>query len=213
MLNIIIIDDHEVARIGVSKLLDCEEFHIVAAVSSGESALELLAACEPVDAVVMDIRMPGGDGLATLARMKELRPELPVVVLTAYENPTYVARAAALGAADYILKGVGFTTIRESLRRATAGDYLHPESPIASVRRVMRESIDISKLPDGFPLTAREAQVLRHIALGLSNKEIARSLGISVETVKEHVQNILRKIDANDRTDAAVRAIKSGIVT
>ena len=78
-------------------------------------------------------------------------------------------------------------------------------------RVIMREEVDPATLPAGFPLTSREAQVLRHVALGLSNKEIARSLSISVETVKEHVQNILRKINANDRTDAAVRAIRNGI--
>ncbi|MGI9472430.1 MAG: response regulator [Rubripirellula sp.] len=213
MLKILIIDDHEVARIGVTRLLESEEFTIVGAAESGDRALELLGGDLSVDAVVMDIRMPGTDGLVTLSRIKELRPTLPVILLTAYENPTYVARAAALGAADYVLKGVGFASIRESLQRATAGDNLLPHSPIALVRRVMRENVDTSKLPDGFPLTAREAQVLRHIALGLNNKEIARSLGISVETVKEHVQNILRKLKANDRTDAAVRAIKSGIVS
>ena len=76
----------------------------------------------------------------------------------------------------------------------------------------MQEEVDATSLPSGFPLTGREAQVLRHIALGLSNKEIARSLMISVETVKEHVQNILRKVNASDRTDAAVRAIQSGLV-
>jgi DNA-binding NarL/FixJ family response regulator len=76
---------------------------------------------------------------------------------------------------------------------------------------MMRDEIDVSRFPESFPLTCREAQVLRHVAMGLSNKEIARSLGISIETVKEHVQNVLRKVKANDRTDAAVRAIQSGI--
>ena len=82
---------------------------------------------------------------------------------------------------------------------------------MAKVQRMMREDVNVAMLPDGFPLTSREAQVLRHVALGLSNKEIARSLAISVETVKEHVQNILRKVKATDRTAAAVRAIQSGI--
>jgi DNA-binding NarL/FixJ family response regulator len=98
------------------------------------------------------------------------------------------------------------------LHRVVTGNSAGPESLLCLIQRTMREKVDVSKLPSDFPLTARETQVLRHIALGLSNKEIAQSLCISIETVKEHVQHVLRKINATDRTDAAVRAIKSGIV-
>ena len=86
------------------------------------------------------------------------------------------------------------------------------DSAMSRVQRLMSEEVNPDDLPDNLPLTGREGQVLRHIALGLSNKEIGRSLKISVETVKEHVQNILRKIDANDRTDAAVRAVRAGML-
>ena len=135
-----------------------------------------------------------------------------MVILSAYDNPTYVARAAALGADDYVLKNGASQTMYESLDRAGNGKTPPPDSRLTKIRRTMRGRLTYRRCPRNCPLTGREAQVLRHVALGLSNKEIARSLAISVETVKEHVQNILRKIEANDRTDAAVRAIKLGIL-
>jgi DNA-binding NarL/FixJ family response regulator len=137
---------------------------------------------------------------------------LPVVILSAYDNLTYIARAAALGASDYVLKSRRHGDVQVSLQRAVRQELPSPHSMMARVHRMMREEVVTVDLPDGFPLTNREAQVLRHVALGLSNKEIGKSLAISVETVKEHVQNILRKVKAADRTDAAVRAIQAGIV-
>jgi DNA-binding NarL/FixJ family response regulator len=162
--------------------------------------------------VLLDVRMPEVDGLRTLESIRELDTRLPVVILSAYDNLTYIARAVALGASDYLIKSRADGDVQSCLRRAVHNQAPPPASQMARVQRMMREEVDVNSLPDGFPLTVREAQVLRHVAFGLSNKEIARSLTISVETVKEHVQNILRKVNASDRTDAAVRAIQSGIV-
>jgi DNA-binding NarL/FixJ family response regulator len=210
-LKVLIVDDHEVARIGLADLLKSFGFLVSAAVASGEEAVSLLRA-NSIDVVLLDIRMPDNDGLATLELVKETDADLAVVILSAYENPTYVARAAALGADDYILKNGAPKTIYESLHRAGTGKTPPPDSELTKIRRTMCGEVDVSTLHKELPLTGREAQVLRHVALGLSNKEIARSLSISVETVKEHVQNILRKMKANDRTDAAVRSIKLGIL-
>jgi DNA-binding NarL/FixJ family response regulator len=131
-------------------------------------------------------------------------------MLSTYDNPTYVARAVALGASDYVLKG----SSRQELISAVTGA-AHGESPskVGELRRVAGAMATRQNTGDeDVPLTNRETQVLRHMALGLSNKEIGRSLTISIETVKEHVQNILRKIAVSDRTQAAVWAVRKGLV-
>jgi len=148
--------------------------------------------------------------LQTLERIKDKHPETKVVMLSTYDNPTYIARSVALGACDYILKGSNREAMLETIRSAAKGE---SPSRLGELRRVagtmrIRQTLD----DDEVPLTQRETQVLRHVALGLSNKEIGRSLEISVETVKEHVQNILRKIAVSDRTQAAVWAVRRGLV-
>jgi DNA-binding NarL/FixJ family response regulator len=154
--------------------------------------------------------MPETDGLDALERIRKDRPDQRVVVLSTYDNPTYVARAVALGASDYVLKGSSRSELVNAINAAASGQ---PPTKSGELRRVQgaMATREPSKTDD-VPLTQRELQVLRHIALGLSNKEIGRSLGISVETVKEHVQNILRKIAVVDRTQAAVWAVRKGLV-
>ena len=210
-LKVLIVDDHEVARIGFSHLIQAAGFVVGGSVSSGGEAVALIAN-GGVDAVLLDVQMPDKDGLDTLESIRQAQPDLPVVIVSAYDNPTYIARAAAIGANDYLLKNGSKDALASSLARVTDGEDPPEESLLMRIRHIMREEFDVAILPPEFPLTSREAQVLRHVALGLSNREIARSLSISVETVKEHVQNVLRKIKATDRTDAAVRAIKAGIV-
>ena len=211
-LKVLIVDDHEVARVGISYLLQAHGgFSVDGSVASVSEATALLETRQ-FDVVLLDVRMPDEDGLTMLESIREMHDELPVIILSAYDNPTYIARAAAIGADDYVLKNGSSKVMCESVSRAVKGDGPAPESRLAKIKRMMRELVEVSTLPPDFPLTSRAAQVLRHLALGLSNKEIARSLTISVETVKEHVQNILRKINANDRTDAAVRAVKVGIL-
>ncbi len=131
-------------------------------------------------------------------------------MLSTYDNPTYVARAVALGARDYVLKGASRQQIIDTIVATAEGRGPQHAGQLLRVAGTM----GTSPLSDGepSPLTTRETQVLRHVALGLSNKEIGRSLAISIETVKEHVQNILRKIAASDRTQAAVWAVRKGLV-
>jgi len=209
--KVLVVDDHEVARMGISHALADSEFEVVEYADSGKQAVSLLAELV-VDAVLLDVRMPSGDGLAALETIRSSHENLPVVILSAYDNPTYIARATALGANDYILKNGISSDICDSLRRSISGTSPPLGSRMIEIRNQLSQEIDSRKLPKELPLTGRESQVLVHIALGLSNKEIAQSLEISVETVKEHVQNILRKIQANDRTDAAVRAVRLGLV-
>lgn len=208
-IRVVVADDHEVVRKGLESLLGESDFDIVAEASSGQEAIDQTKKHKP-DVLVMDIRMTGMDGLDTLEKIKTDYPNTKVVMLSTYDNPTYVARAVALGASDYVLKGSSRKDLLDSIRRAAAGEPAAPESLLYRIRGHMtrrREGNDQEN-----PLTNRELQVLRHVALGLSNREIGRSLSISIETVKEHVQNILRKIDVADRTQAAVWAVKRGLV-
>ncbi len=208
-IRLLVADDHQVIRTGLASLLAGTEIEIVAEAANGKDAISEAERVKP-DIVLLDIRMPDGDGLATLEKLRAKVPESKVVMLSTYDNPTYIARAVALGAADYVLKGSSRDDLIATITAAARG-----ESPSRSgeLRRIagamkVRQVID----DDDVPLTQRETQVLRHVALGLSNKEIGRSLEISVETVKEHVQNILRKIAVSDRTQAAVWAVRKGLV-
>ncbi len=208
-VKVVIADDHEVVRKGLVSLLQGSEVKIVGEASSGDEAVKLTRKLKP-DVVLLDIRMPGKDGLEALEKIRADMPSVRCVMLSTFDNPTYVARAVAAGAHDYILKGSTRAELVSSITGAASG-----QQPMRAgqLRRVATTMANRLATPDpDSPLTQRETQVLRHMALGLSNKEIAQSLTISVETVKEHVQNILRKIAVADRTQAAVWAVRRGLV-
>ena len=207
-IDVLIADDHEVVRTGLVSLLDGTDIKIVAEATNGKEAVTKAVKHKP-DVVLLDIRMPGEDGLKALDQIHKKLPKTPVIMLSTYDNPTYIARSVALGADDYVLKGCSRRDLIATIRAAAAG-----QSPTrrGEMRRVAGTLEKRLQMEDDIPLTNRETQVLRHIALGLSNKEIAMSLEISVETVKEHVQNILRKIGVSDRTQAAVWAVRRNLV-
>jgi len=208
-IRLLVCDDHEVIRTGLASLLAGTEIEIVGEAANSKEVMKEAQRLKP-DVILLDIRMPDGDGLSILDKLRAKVPDSKVVMLSTYDNPTYIARSVALGACDYVLKGSSREAIVATITAAGKG-----ESPSRSgeLRRIaaamkVRQAID----DEDVPLTQRETQVLRHVALGLSNKEIGRSLEISVETVKEHVQNILRKIAVSDRTQAAVWAVRKGLV-
>ncbi len=210
-IRVLVCDDHQVIRTGLASLFAGTEIEIVGEADSGKEALKQAIKIKP-DVVLLDIRMPmpDGDGLATLEKLRAKVPESRVVMLSTYDNPTYIARAVALGASDYVLKCSSRDDIIATIVSASAGESPSRSGEMKKVSTTMkvRQVVD----DDDVPLTQRETQVLRHIALGLSNREIGKSLEISVETVKEHVQNILRKIAVSDRTQAAVWAVRKGLV-
>lgn len=208
-IKVLIADDHEVVRTGLACLFKDSDIEIVGEASDGNEAIKKTKKLRP-DVVLMDIRMPECDGLAALEKIHSNSPDARVVMLSTYDNPTYVARSVALGASDYVLKGSPRKELLTAIRRAAKGDPPADNSILFRIKGTMSKRREAGD--EDSPLTNRELQVLRHVALGLSNREIGRSLGISVETVKEHVQNILRKIDATDRTQAAVWAVRTGIV-
>jgi DNA-binding NarL/FixJ family response regulator len=208
-VKMLICDDHQVIRTGLASLLAGTDIEIVGEADSGKEALRLAQKLKP-EVILLDIRMPDGDGLATLEKLHAKVPESRVVMLSTYDNPTYIARAVALGASDYVLKGSSRDDIIATIMAVAKGEFPSHSGELKKIAGTMkvRQVVD----DDDVPLTQRETQVLRHVALGLSNREIGKSLEISVETVKEHVQNILRKIAVSDRTQAAVWAVRKGLV-
>ncbi len=209
-IRLIVADDHEVVRSGMGTLLEGSEVEIVGLAGTVTETVSITESTKP-DVVLLDVRLGQEDGLTALEQIRTQTPDVAVVMMSTYDNPTYVARAIALGATDYILKDSSRIDVLEAIQRAAQKELPSETSILRRVQATMQKRKDRSDSKD-VPLTNRELQVLRHIALGLSNREIGTSLNISVETVKEHVQNILRKLDSTDRTAAAVWAVKSGLI-
>jgi DNA-binding NarL/FixJ family response regulator len=208
-IDLLIADDHEVVRVGLKTLLQESDIRVVAEADGGDAALKLAVNHRP-NVVLLDVRMPDGDGLNCLGRLKLELPDTPVIMFSGFENPTYVARAVALGAAGYLSKRAGRDEIIEAIHRAARGESAWSRDELRRVTGALaspRAATDVD-----VPLTKRESEVLKQLAFGLTNKEIAQSLGISYETVKEHVQHILRKIGVTDRTQAAVWAVRRNLV-
>jgi DNA-binding NarL/FixJ family response regulator len=208
-IKLVVADDHEVVRAGLKTLIEGTDIRIVAEATTSAAAVKAVTKHRP-DLVLLDVRMPDGDGLNCLARIKLDQPETQVVMFSAFDNPTYVARAVALGAAGYLSKSASRNEIISAIQTASSGENIWSREELRRVTGALAAPRNGS---DGeVALTKRESEVLKQLALGLTNKEIAQSLGISYETVKEHVQHILRKIGVSDRTQAAVWAVRKNLV-
>ena len=207
-IKVLIADDHEIVRAGLVSLLRGSDIKIVAEAKNGDEAVALARKHHP-DVVLLDIRMPGADGLTALKQFQSQMPETKVVILSTFNSPKYVAQAVALGASDYVLKGssreelIAAITAAAKGESATRSGEMHRGPGARAPRRAVGT--------DSVRLSHREMEVLQHLAQGESNKEIGRSLSISIETVKEHVQSLLRKIGVVDRTQAAVWAVRDGL--
>jgi DNA-binding NarL/FixJ family response regulator len=208
-ISLVIADDHEVVRAGLKSLFHDTDIKIVAEADNGNAALKLTLKHKP-DLTLLDVRMADCDGLSCLARIKLDAPNTPVVMFSGYDNPTYVARAVALGAAGYLSKCASRKEIIAAIRTAASGEMTWTREELRRVTGALATPRVGSNVE--VPLTKRENEVLKQLAFGLTNKEIAQALGISYETVKEHVQHILRKIGVSDRTQAAVWAVRNNLV-
>ncbi len=208
-IKLLVADDHDVVRAGLKSLLASTDIKIVGEAATGEAAIKMAAKLRP-DLVLLDVRMPEGDGLNALGRIKLDKPELPVLMWSAFDNPSYVARAVALGASGYVMKSATRDKLIQSIRTAATGQTTWTREELRRVTGALstpRMSADVE-----VPLTQRENEVLKELAKGSTNKEIALALKISYETVKEHVQHVLRKIGVTDRTQAAVWAVRKELV-
>jgi DNA-binding NarL/FixJ family response regulator len=209
-VRVIIVDDHAIWRGGLRSLLSGTEFTVVAEGVDGQDAVPLVQE-HNADLLLMDIRMQNTDGLVALTQVKAMFPKLPVILLTTYENPTFVARALSGGAAGYLLKGVERDDLLATMRAVLAGDStLNRDDFLRALRSTGPMTGAQMDIPE--PLTIREEEVLRLVTTGLSNKEIAALLFISDGTVKSHVEHILRKLGVSDRAQAAVWAVRNGLV-
>jgi NarL family two-component system response regulator LiaR len=210
-ITVLLVDDHEVVRNGVSAFLASQpDFEVVGEAKSGVEAVDLALKHVP-DVVLMDLVMAKMDGVEATRQVKTVSPRTKIVVLTSYHQDEYIFPALQAGAISYILKDVKMVELADAIRRAAQGEAtLHPR--VAS--RVIQElhGANREELNPYTELTEREMEVLKLIAQGLSNSEIAEKLVISVNTVKGHVSNILSKLHVADRTQAAVYAWQQGIV-
>jgi DNA-binding NarL/FixJ family response regulator len=208
-IRLLVADDHAVVRAGVVSMVRESDITVVAEACDGAQALQLAQQHRP-DVVLLDVRMPESDGMACLSKLKAEMPDIPVVIFTAHDNPTYIARAVALGAAGYLVKSASQAELISAVQQVATGVTLWSRENLRRISGPLTNSRPTNDLE--VPLTKRESEVLKQLALGLSNKEIAQALSISYETVKEHVQHVLRKLGVSDRTQAAVWAVRKGLV-
>lgn len=211
-ISLLIVDDHQVVRDGIRSFLTIQpDIDIIGEAPSGEAAVELAAEFAP-DIVLMDLIMPGGmDGVEATRKVKAVSPRSQIIVLTSYHQDEHIFPAIQAGALSYILKDIGPDELADAVRRAALGEaVLHPRVAARVVQELHGAKDHLSN--PYTELTEREMEVLKCIANGLSNDEIAEALVISIKTVKRHVSNILSKLHLTDRTQAAVYAWREGVV-
>ena len=211
LITVLLVDDHEMVRRGVRAFLETRpDITVVAEAGSGEEAVCLAAEHAP-DVALMDLIMPGMDGVEATRRLTARSPRTNVVMLTSYHDDEHIFPAIRAGALSYVLKEVGPEELADAVRKAAAGEaVLHPRVAARVVRELHGARRDE---PNAFrELSDRELEVLKLIADGLSNAEIAGRLYVSEKTVKSHVSNILGKLHLADRTQAAVYAWRQGVV-
>jgi NarL family two-component system response regulator LiaR len=209
-ISILIVDDHEVVRNGIRAYLETlPEFNVVGEAASGEEAIKMVSDLIP-DVVLMDLVMPGMDGIETTREVKKISPRTQIVVLTSYHEDEHIFPALKAGAISYVLKDMKMDKLAEAIQSAIRGEVtLHPLVATRVLRNLRGESNGEAFYAE---LTERELEVLKFIANGLSNSQIADQLVISTNTVKGHVSNILSKLHLADRTQVAVYAWQKGIV-
>ena len=215
-IRVLLIDDHEMARRGLRAMLSAADWiDVVGEGDSCESGLGLAETLQP-DMVLLDIRMPGIDGLACLERLKAGWPSIAVVIVTLYDDRRYVLEAIRRGAAGYLLKDATTAEVIQTLRNVADGQLaVEPQllrEALATLDEVPPTGQTARQRAEQYALTPREHDVLLLVADGLTNKEIGGRLSVSEDTVKKHVQNIIWKLRAVDRTQAAIMALRLGLL-
>ena len=204
-IRVLVVDDHPVVRQGLRTFLDLQpDITVVGEASDGASCVAAAAELHP-DVILLDLRMPGSDGVEALHGLRELGLPARALVITSFTEPAAVLPAVRAGAAGYVYKDVDPPALAAAIRAVHAGHVLlHPD--VAAVLATGTRSADAAHL------TARERDVLVEVAHGRSNREIARELGLAEKTVKTHMSAILTKLGVQDRTQAALFAVRSGLV-
>ncbi len=212
-IKVMLVDDHPMVRMGLRSMLTAAGLKVVAEAGSGQEALGKIGQAQP-DVILMDIRMPDMDGIAVLQAIKAAGHTARVIMVTTYKSTPYLLRALAAGAAGYVLKHIPPEELLNTVRDVAAGQSRVDQTFLQSVLRDLDETEETQtaavSLPE--PLTPREMDVLRLLVEGLTNQAIADTLILSPATVKGYLQAIFQKLNASDRTQAAVTAIRLGLV-
>ena len=224
MIRILLVDDQAIVREGVRSMLSLEaDMAVVGEAANGRDAVALARQLAP-DVILLDIRMPGMDGLSALPQIKQVAAHSSVIMVTLYDDPDYLMRAVASGAAGYILKDTTREDLVASVRAVAEGGAIIEPGILSQLLARMRSGAAPAPLPPAaeaphaptpapaVALTEREIEVLRLVADGLTNTQIGEALFISPTTVKTHVQNITQKLGVSDRTQAAVAAVRMGLI-
>jgi DNA-binding NarL/FixJ family response regulator len=213
---VLVVDDHVVFRMGLRQLLgSSESIDVVSEASSGEEALEKARETHP-DVVIMDVRMPNISGIEATRRIKEEMPDVGVVMMSALDSDTEVFDAIEAGASGYVLKDEEPDTVLDAIKSASEGRAYLPPSIAKRVMQRVAETLSSRSprhsTPEGGMLTDREATILRLLAEGKRNREIAALLGISERTVGNHIVNIYNKLHIKDRASAVIYAVQKGLI-
>jgi DNA-binding NarL/FixJ family response regulator len=217
-ISLMLVDDHPLFRQGLRRVLEAEkDMEVIIEVADGDEALRIAKQLSP-DVVIMDINLPGMNGLQVTRELKTVMPEIAVIMLTAYHDDEQIFHAVRAGAAAYFPKDVTPRRLVEAIRQVVQGNYVIDDEVLGKpeVASWLLQQFDQVAYVDGIPndmftpLSPREMEILQHIARGRSNKEVAYELGISRQTVKNHMTSILRKLAVNDRTQAALYAVRRG---
>ena len=210
-IRVLLVDDHEIVRQGLVFFLSTQaDIEVVGQAENGERALELAASLNP-DVVLMDIVMPGKDGIEATLQLKESHPEIAILALTSYIDQNKVIDALSAGMSGYIMKDISSGELIRAIKAAAQEEiYFSPEAAKYVARRVSGQS---SSSPSPQILTEREIEVLGLLSRGLNNTDIGSDLNISIKTVKTHVSNILQKLNLENRTQAALYALRHNLVS
>ena len=214
-IGILIVDDQALFREGLRTLLSVQpEFEVAGEAANGQEALRQAVLLRP-NIILMDLRMPVMDGVTATQRLKEVMPQSKVIVLTTFDDDDLVFEGLRAGAVGYLLKDVSSEKLFEAIRAASRGEYFMLPSittkVMAEFARLSRQApVQVEALAE--PLSPREVEVLRLVATGASNRQIAESLVIAEGTVKNHLTNILGKLSAKDRMQAVIRAREVGVI-
>ena len=212
MIRVLIVDDHAVVREGLRTFLELQDdVEVIAEAADGEEAVESAQKLRP-DVILMDLVMPKLDGIAAMRRLHDLLPDARVIVLTSFLDEDRLLPAIQAGAAGYLLKNAEPAELARAIRAAHAGEAIIDPTAAARLVRAIAD-VPTPSASDPDRLTRREHEVLELIARGQSNKRIAFALGISEKTVKTHVGHVLAKLDVTDRTQAALLAVREGLVS